>query len=176
MDFNLALAAGSGSVASGQPVQTTLSVTAASTFDQSVGFTCANLPAHARCSFAPAAMVPVYGSASSALTLSTGVAPAAAALFAAHGSASLALIGVGGLGLGTAAWRRRRPWRWPVLLLSGLLALGGVTGCSSGDGGSGGGGGGGGNPNITPSGAYAVSVTATAGAVTKTVVYTLTVQ
>jgi hypothetical protein len=180
-DFTLALTPASGSVSSGQSLQTSATVTAAYSFDQSVSFSCSNLPANARCSFSPASLMPVNGSGSSSLTISTGVAPSAAAWtgverFVAGGGAGLALIG---LGLGAASSRRQRGGsRGLALILPALLLLWVVVGCGggSGDGSPGAGGGGGGNPNATPSGTYAVSVTATAGAVVKTAVFSLTVQ
>ena len=180
-DFTLALAPASGSVTSGQSLQTSATVTAAYSFDQSVSFSCSNLPANARCSFSPASMMPVNGSGSSSLTISTGVAPSAAAWtgverFVAGGGAGLDLIG---LGLGAASSRRQRGGsRGLALIVPALLLLWVVVGCGGGSGDSspGAGGGGGGNPNATPSGTYAVSVTATAGAVVKTAVFSLTVQ
>ncbi|MDZ4842228.1 MAG: VCBS repeat-containing protein [Hyphomicrobium aestuarii] len=196
-DFTVAVTPSSGTVATGQSVQTTLNLAFEGGFNQIVTFSCANLPANARCSFSPASVTPTAGAGSTTVTISTGttVASVVGPTVTSVGgdwaaSASLGFIGVGSLGLAAAAKRRRRQWQGKLrtMFLCAMMAFGLVAGCGGGAaGGAGGGtadgtgggtagGAGGAGAVVTPSGSSGVGITASGGGVSKTIMYSLTVQ
>ena len=175
-DFNLVLNPSSGTVTSGSSVSSTINLTFSSGFNQAVSFSCASLPANARCMFSPATVNPTTA-ATTTMTIATGGALAARAGGSA-GSHGLpwGLLGVGTIGLAGMARRRRRPsWRlWSSWMIAILLGMG-LSSCGGEDNGNQGS-----SPPVaatpTPAGSYTIAVTATSGSITKTVLYTLTVK
>jgi hypothetical protein len=140
-DFTLTASGTSGTVTAGQSVQTTLTLTPANGFDQTVSLSCSGLPAGAACDFAPASL-PVDGNATtSKLTISTTARTAMKASGRPFdpwlpGGALLASIGM------PIVWRRRRVLAGHghvalvVLLLFTAIGLAGCGGSSSGGGAS----------------------------------------
>ena len=182
-DFTIAITSNSGSVSSGQSAQTVLNLAFGTGFTQTVTFNCAGLPANARCSFNPASVTPGSGAPSTTVTISTG-GVLSAWLGGGFGSADTmtwGFVGIGSIGLAAIVRRKRRmTWRAAAMLFfAGLVAIG-LGSCGGDDG----------NgvqsaapPSAitmpampTPVGTYTVTISATAGAVTKTVVYALTVK
>ena len=184
-DFTVGITSSSGTVTSGQSVQTTLSLAFGRTFNQPVSFTCANLPANARCSFSPASVTPSSGIATTTVTIATGAVQTAslgrldrAGGSSAIGGASLAWIACVGF-VAFATRRRLRPWQQALSWFAfAVIAFGIVAGCGGGGGGGDGGANGGnrGVVAITPSGSYPITITATGGGVSKSAGYSLTVQ
>ena len=179
-DFTIAITSNSGSVSSGQSAQTVLNLAFGSGFTQTVAFSCAGLPANARCSFNPASVTPGSGTPSTTVTISTGGVMSAwlGGGFGPNDTMTWGFIGIGSIGLAAMARRRRRmTWRASAsLFFAGLLAIGLVS-CGGDDNGNAGQSA---APPIatmpTPSGAYTVTISATAGAITKSVIYSLTVK
>lgn len=175
--FTAALSASSGSVAGRGSVPVTLNFSFATGFTDTVSLTCGALPPNATCSFAPASVT--AANASSVLTISTGVQPAALATTdfgAGPGSGSFSATLAALLALAAALIYTGRV-RWAPLYrpigLGAVVAMGLVAGC----GGSGGSGGSSSPPQaVTPAGTYTVPITATAPGATQTLNYTLTVN
>ena len=155
------------SVVAGGTATSTLTVTPAGGFNQTVTFSCSGLPAESTCSFSPASVTPNATAASTTLTIST-TAPRTTGFNVTFGLAALLLLA------GWSAPRLRSPRLRPVAVGLSLVLL---PSC-------GGGGDGGTEPpppptGGTPAGTYPIVVTATSGsgttAVSKTVTISLTV-
>ena len=176
-EFTIALGSASGSVPSGQSVQTTVSLSFGAGFTSPVTFTCSGLPANADCGFNPATVTPNAGSVNTTVTIRTGAtvaarpAPRLAGESRQPASAGLPLaFGFALAGLGVL--RARRPVHSAGLALAvSIVVL--LTSCG---GGGGGGGATSGGAAATPAGTYAVTITGTGGGVSKSVNYSLNVQ
>jgi FG-GAP-like repeat len=176
--FTLAASSDSATVAPGASASTTLTVTPAGGFDQTVTLSCSGLPTGATCTFSPASVGATGSAATSTLTIATTAATAANT-----GSRFDPLLPGGVLLAGVFApfWIRRRRLTAPcagfrlcALAAMGLLVLqscGGDSGSPSGAGGSTGSVSGG-----TPAGTTAIVVTATGGSISQTLKYQLTVS
>jgi hypothetical protein len=155
-------------VASGQSVTTTVSVTGAAGFGGTVNFSCTGLPMNAACSFAPAS-VAVSGTAAAATTLTVSTAATTmAAVREGESSRALTVLACGlpMLGLLTllpVARGRRLLLCLGFALLVSMTSLTGCGGNSSGE-------------TKTAAGTYAFNVVATSGSATSTASYKLTVQ
>jgi Bacterial Ig-like domain (group 3)/FG-GAP-like repeat len=172
-DFSLTLSPTTGTASQSGSAQTTISITPSGDFAGAVALSCAGLPQHTSCNFAPASLTPTGTAAvTSALTIETGVS--ASALLAqpqlpgkpGAGAVTLASLGGGAfLGLLLMGSRRRnKRWLYTQLGLGfALLLIPATIGC-------------GGTTNNTPAGAYQITVTATSGSTTHTATFTLTVQ
>jgi hypothetical protein len=180
--FTVAFNPSTLTVTRGQSAPTTITVTPASGFNQTVGFACSGLPQFTTCTFNPTTLTPTGTTAvSSTLTVATNVGvanngpgpldrPANGRIW----SAGL-LLGLGFLA--TLRGHRRLAGKNPRtrLLLLALALLTGIaatqlTGC-------------GGHASSsstpaqgTPTGTSSITVTATAGSQTQTASFTLTVQ
>ncbi len=203
--FTLASTASSGSAASGQSVQTTLNLTFAAGFGEAVALSCANLPANARCEFAPASVTPAAGGATSVLTIRTGVSSSVVMLAPQRKAGSGAgdagdrglpapmQAAVGGVALALLLPRKRRrgerafqPFRARAQHPRGhaarrhLRAWAAIVVLAVAAG-CGGGDGAAGTvtmpmPVVTPAGTYDVTINATAAGRTSTLTYRLTVR
>ena len=168
--FNVSLSPASGVVSSAGSTSTTLSVVPSAGFNQPVTFSCSGLPTYSTCTFSPSTVTPAGATATTSLSIQTGVAQSISQM-----DTPLKSSGMGRgltmssaaalLGLGLFRLRRRRTWAiLSVTLLAGLACTA-ITGC------------GGTNAAYrTPSGTTTVTVSATSGTVTQTVNFTLTVQ
>lgn len=160
-DFTVSVANTQVILTNGQPSATTaVDVAMVNGFSSTVSFTCNNLPAAVRCTFAPATL---SASGESTLTLtknasaSLGEGPLG---FGKTGGIALALLG---LPLLLTGFRKRLRGMGAVLGML-LLALGmaSLTGC--------------GNGTTSTPGTATVTITATGGSITHTASFTLTIQ
>jgi hypothetical protein len=173
--FTLAFSPSSLTITAGQSGTSTLTVTPTGGFNQSISLACSGLPAHATCTFSPAAITPAGGSVTSTLTVATDVASAELhrpdpQIPGSHRGqnilAAFLLAGIGSL----VRLRRHRGRTWQALRLMLLLPLllgfaaTAFTGC------------GGANPNTTPTGTSTVTVTATAGTQTQSATLTVVIH
>ena len=175
-DFAVALSSSDASVAPGQPARTVLNIGFGTGFTQPVSFSCAGLPVNASCAFSPASVTPGSGT-STTVTIGTG-GSSAAGLALDTDSTGRGQFGAAGIVvMGAAAIaRRRRGATGRALdrsLVFGLLALT-LGSC----GGSDGAGAIPGTPPTvtTPSGTYRVTINAASASVTKSALFTLTVE
>ena len=184
--YTVSASSASGSVASGESVQTTLNFTFPSGFAETVGLACTGLPANATCSYAPASVVPAGGVGTTVLTIQTGRQAAAIAMLEPGGgpgdppwlrSAALAaLVAMGSITLlGTqgriaVGTRARRGLRYGTVAAMGLVA-----GCGGSDG-SNSAGQTGATQFVTPSGVYNIVVTASSPSGSQSLPYVLTVK
>ena len=184
--FTLSISNASGTVASGESVQTTLKFTFPAGFAETVGLACTGLPANATCSFAPASVVPAGGAGTTVLTIQTGRQATAvsmlepggglgdppwlrsAALAALVAMGSITLLGAQGRFAGGV--RVRRGLRYGTVVAMGLVA-----GCG-GSGGNDSAGASGTTQFVTPSGVYNIVVTASSPSGSQSVPYVLTVK
>jgi hypothetical protein len=170
-DFTAALSPTSDTVAPGQSATTTVTLTPANGFNQSVSLSCSGLPTGATCSFSPASVAVNGIAATATLTIATA---AATAMNPANGPSAPSMPGgilLAGIGLPLALRRRRAAARrlhraFLLTMLVGACAMlqscggGGVSGSSGG----------------TPAGTYTITVTATAGSTTHAATYSLTIS
>ena len=178
-DFTAALSPISGTVAPGQSLTTTVTLTPSNGFNQTVVLSCSGLPAGATCSFSSAS-VAVNGSATTS-TLTIATAPATAMSSPRTPLDPLAPGGtlLASLGVPMVVRRRRTAAGWLRSALLALLFVGVGTllqSCGGGGGAGSSGGSSGGGSSGTPAGTYTVSVTATAGSTTHTATYALTIS
>lgn len=184
--YTVSASSASGSVASGESVQTTLTFTFPAGFAETVGLACTGLPANATCSFAPASVVPSGGAGTTVLTIQTGRQAAAVAMLEPGGglgdppwlrSAALAaLVAMGSVTLLGAHGRFAGAVRVRCGLRYGtVVAMGLVAGCG-GSGGSNIAGQTGATQFVTPSGVYNIVVTASSTSGSQSVPYVLTVK
>lgn len=163
--------------AAGSSGTTTLTVTPAGGFAQTVSFACAGLPSEATCTFAPSTVTPGASAATTVLTIST-TAPSVVKSRGNDRSSLGGLAAFASLAMLILTFRpggKRMQWLVVLLTLSAAAGLLGCGGGSSGSGGSGGSSGGASDPG-TPTGTTTVTVTATAGSLSKTVSLTVAVQ
>ena len=186
--YTMTASSTSGSVSSGESVQTTLNFAFPAGFAETVSLACSGLPANATCSFAPASLVAAGGAATSVLTIQTGTQAIVGAASTAgpdpdvplplRSAALAAFLALLGATLHGALARRRRSPRSGAVLHFGrtrfslrigtLAAAGWLAGCD---------GGGDSSPAaMTPSGTYNVVVTASSPSGTQSVTYGLTVK
>lgn len=171
--FNVAIAPSAQTVAAGNAVQYSVSVSPTQgVFGANISLTCSALPTGASCNFTTSTITlgSGAGSASTILNVTTTAQPVNTASNLWHGrfyALWLTVPGMAFLGLG-AGGKRRRTW---ILGLIALIAFFAVTllqpACSSAKT----------QPTVsgTPSGTYPLTVTATSGTLTKTAPFTLTV-
>jgi hypothetical protein len=158
-DFTLASASGTMTVDRGSSATMPLTVTPRNVYNQSIAFSCSNLPAGMTCSFAPASVTP---QASAATTTMTVTASSTAAQMERH---SLPWGGGGAVFAAVLffAFGRRRRYVLALTLSFAVMACGLlVTGC----------GGGGGQKSVTST----ITVTAAAGTVQHSVNIAVTVN
>jgi hypothetical protein len=181
--FAFSASPASTTIAAGQSATVTAKLTPHGGFTSQVAFSCTGLPAGAACSFAPGAIVPSNGSATTTLTITT-TPRTAAALHRGTGPLMFAFtLPMFGFVLAGAQWRKKSVRvllvALTIALLFALVACGGVGGATNNNpppppppppGG------GGGTTNGTPAGSYTVVVTAQGGGVTQTSNITLNVQ
>jgi hypothetical protein len=177
--FTFGLSPATGTVTSGNSINTTATVTPSGGFNQAVTFACSGLPANASCAFSPASVTPNGSAATTTVTIATGVQAALAQPATGRGRSALAFL-LGGLaallvGLGGRPGRGRKYFLALFIVLAGLLA-GILSSCGSGGGSNGSSGSGGSGGSSTPSGPSTVTITATGGSVTQSATFTLTVQ
>jgi hypothetical protein len=160
--FSVAVSPGALSVTAGQSTAASVMVTPQNSFASPVTFSCTGLPSGATCSFSPATVTPVGGTAMTTLTVTTTTTTAnlrrnSSPLFPGSTLAvALCLLG----------WKKRRVL--PLMLLALVtLGLSICTGCGVG---------------LTPTSQAAkatvstVTVIATSGSIQPTASFTLTVQ
>ncbi len=171
-------------VAAGQQLTATLSITPSGGFNQAVTFACAGLPAATACTFAPPTVTPNSTTVTTTLTIST-TAPARGAAFSIDtrrmrtptGSIVAAAAIVCVLGSVGASTRRHRMFTL-VRVSVGAMAIGACMSCGGGSGSDGGtteppptGG--------TKPGTYPIVISATSGtgvsAISKSLTFTMTV-
>lgn len=170
-DFQLQTTSTSVSVTAGQSATIPLTLTVlGDTLSDHLQFSCSGLPAGATCQFSPATIIPILGSNSVTLAITTtGKASAALSFDKPVLAAGLPCLIFLGLGL---ARRNRRIILIPLLcsIALGLSACGGGSGSSSIS-----------SPppppapSQTPAGAYTITVIAMDGAAQRTVTVNLTV-
>lgn len=176
--FTLTLDPATGSFSAGKKAVVTVTVTSVNGFNAAVGLACSDLPKNASCSFSSSNVTAaVSGTATSTLTIATDVTTTAA-LAGPEASGwpfdqsplqrPMAIAGsLGAFLLLPLLGAKNRKLRRLLLTLSsvillGVLASAGMTGC-------------GGGPT-TPNGTYMVKVNATAGSLSQSATYSLTVQ
>ncbi len=171
--FTLGVANGgssSASVNSGAAATYSLAITGSGSFTGTVNLTCSGAPLYAVCSISPAALS-VAGTTANSVTVTITTGSQSGAVQG-RGS-TLAVLGMGLMGVGTLARRRRRWWS-TLLSLCGVLMLVPFSAC-----GGGGGGGGGGTTTTglyTAPGTYGLTVTAVSGTTKETQALTLVVK
>lgn len=165
-DFSVAVSPGSFTVAAGQNVTTTISITPANGFSSSVSFSCSGLPSGASCNFSPSTVTPP-GAASTTLTVTT------AATTASIHRDRQPLLPIAALGatLFCLGWNKRRRLQMQLLVAFGLIGLGLFNGCAGGGAWVGGGSGSGSAP-ITST----VTVTASSGSLSHSTTFLLTMN
>ena len=159
--FTVTVDPGSLTVASGQSGSTTVVVTPQNSFAAPVSFSCSGLPSGASCSFSPATVTPVNGTASTTLTVTTATTTTAL-----RRGSSLSFPGSTlAIALCLLGWKKRRTL--PMLALV-VLALSVCNGCGLG-----------GNQVIkltTNSTVSTVTVIATSGSLKPSTTLTLTLE
>ena len=177
---NFTAAASATTVTIGSPGQqgtTTISITPAGGFSQTITFgaaSCSGLPTGASCIFSPSNVTPNGSAVSTTLTIgTTATSSAITHLPFIHKQPMLLAFLLPGLGIFLPTSRRKR-WSlrsiWGLLLLFGISSIG-LCGCGGGSASGGGSAGGG-----TPTGTYQVTVAATAPNLTHTITLTLVVN
>jgi hypothetical protein len=170
------------SVSAGGSAATTVTVTSAGGFNQSVALSCGSITLHGSaavtdpptCKFSPSSVI--NGSGTSALTVittgpSASLAPVSTRSRGLFYSMCLPILGMVLMGPG---FRSRKKKLLPIsllcLMISGLLFLAACGGGNGGGGNSGGGNGG------TPAGTYTISISGSAGSMVNVTKVTMTVQ
>lgn len=171
-DFSIALSPTSGTVSQGSTTTSTITITPAGGFNQSVSFACSGLPANTSCNFSPISVTPSgTNAATSTLTINTDVKTSALHQPPLPGQKSGGVVALaslaGGSWLGFLLLRsRRRNRNWWCLhlgMVSVLLVASAAMGCGS-------------SGTTTPKGTSQITVTGTSGATTHSATYSLTVQ
>jgi len=171
-DFTIGASQSSVTVGAGQNATYQLSVSPLNGLNNSISFSCSNLPSHAACSFSPSPLtMDGRNPSTTTLTVTTKVTSSAAigpilglspTVCSASILPSLSILSSVAFGLLTFAFARRRRWQGIAILI-----FAGIT-CIS----CGGGGGGGSTPTppssggttlTTPSGTYTITVIASDG-------------
>ena len=127
--FGLAINPGTLTMAPGTPGLVNVTVTGLNSFNGTVTFTCAGLPAGATCTFTPTSVMP-NGSYTATTVLAINVTPTTAALEGAPGSGLLSTVTLA-FALGLFGWRKRRGARLLMLLCISTCGLFLLSGCSS---------------------------------------------
>jgi N-acetylneuraminic acid mutarotase len=162
-DFSVNAYPGSFSVAAGQSVTTTISITPANGFSSSISFSCSGLPSGASCNFSPSTVTPP-SAASTTLTVTTTATSASL-----HRDRQLLLrVSALAVALFCLGWNKRRRLQMLLLVAVGLIGLGLFNGCASGGAGVSGSG-------STPVTSM-VTVTATSGSLQHSTTFSLTVN
>jgi hypothetical protein len=176
--FAISLSSSSASIASGGSTTSTLTVTPDNGFSAATTFACSGLPANSTCTFAPASVTPNGKAITTTLTIATGVASTSASLDLKRGGSLSLLAGSGAL-LALLFWpgfmnrKQRTAWlRTLGMLLFAIVSMHSISGCGGGSSKS--------TPTpvgtSTPAGTSAITITATSGTLSKTTIFTLTVQ
>jgi hypothetical protein len=171
-DFSIALSPTSGTASQGSTATSTITITPAGGFNQSVSFACSGLPAKTSCSFSPISVTPSGTSGvTSTLTINTDVTTSVLYQPPLHGQKSGGVVALASLAGGSwlgflllgSRSRNRNWWGLHLGMISVLLVASAVMGC-------------GGSSTTTPKGTSQITVTATSGSTTHTATYSLTIQ
>jgi Bacterial Ig-like domain (group 3) len=171
-DFSIALSPTSGTASQGSTATSTITITPAGGFNQSVSFACSGLPAKTSCSFSPISVTPSGTSGvTSTLTINTDVKTSVLHQPPLHGQKSGGVVALASLAGGSwlgflllgSRSRNRNWWCLHLGMISVLLVASAVMGC-------------GGSSTTTPKGTSQITVTATSGSTTHTATYSLTIQ
>jgi Bacterial Ig-like domain (group 3)/FG-GAP-like repeat/FG-GAP repeat len=170
-DFSVALIPTSATASAGQSAQSTVALTPANGFNQTVSLSCSGLPTGATCSFAPASVALNGSPANSTLTIATVARTAQNAVKPRDSGLPAILYAVFAVPLFVGRRRRlARIVRGGFMLITLCSAVALLQGCGGDDSHGGGGTGG------TAPGTYTVTVSATAGATTHAATFSLTVS
>jgi hypothetical protein len=171
-DFSIALSPTSGTASQGSTATSTITITPAGGFNQSVSFACSGLPAKTSCSFSPISVTPSGTSGvTSTLTINTDVKTSVLHQPPLHGQKSGGVVALASLAGGSwlgflllgSRSRNRNWWCLHLGMISVLLVASAVMGC-------------GGSSTTTPKGTSQITVTATSGSTSHTSTYSLTIQ
>ncbi len=163
LDFLFTPSNQAGTIAAGQLISTTLTLTAQSGYTGTIKVACTGAPAGSTCTVSPGSVA--LGAKPLNISLLIATTKTASGMVPTGGMSGW-LIGLGSvLGCLALVTKRRKLLRGAVMM-AGLLMLGlAVSGCGTT-----------GSTSATPSGSYVYTLTATDGTLTHSATYTLTLQ